>query len=205
MTATLTVEERNGLTKSERKQLRNKGYILGSVYGKSVGSASVAINKKHLAELMKHGSHGVIQLTLPKGGTQPVMIQGVQRHPISGEYLHIDFHQISMDELVKSMVPVELSGEAKGVKEGGILQVSAHEVEIKCLPDKLPTSLTANVENLGVGESILVSDLQLPEGVELLTDENDVVASILAPQKNDEAAETEEAGEAPAGESETNE
>ncbi|GIP41357.1 50S ribosomal protein L25 [Paenibacillus sp. J31TS4] len=203
MTATLQVEERNRLTKSERKQLRDKGYIPGSVYGKSVGSASVAVSKKQLAELFKQSAHGVIQLSLPTGGTQPVMIQDIQRHPLSGEYLHIDFHQISMDQPVKSMVPVELTGEPKGVKEGGILQVQAHEVEVKCLPDKLPSALSIDVSNLEVGESVLVSGIQLPEGVELLTDENDVLASILAPQKNDEAEEAAEADEPKAEEEAT--
>lgn len=189
MTASLQVNERPDLTKSQRKRMRAEGFVPGNVYGKSLASISVSVNKKDVAQVLKSNPNGVIQMTLPQdGGKQPVMIQQIQKDPISGELLHIDFHKIQMDEPVKSMVSIEIVGEAKGVKEGGILQTQAHELEVKCLPDKIPSSLKIDVHELEVGGNLTVSHITVPEGVEILSDDNEVVVTVLAPQKNEEEA-----------------
>ncbi|GIP36334.1 50S ribosomal protein L25/general stress protein Ctc [Paenibacillus sp. J2TS4] len=195
MSASLIVQQRPDLTKSERKRLRQEGFVPGSVYGKTLGSVSVSVNKKELEQLLRKNTHGVIDMTMPDGGKQPVMIQQLQKEPLSGELLHIDFHLIRMDEPVRSMIPVEITGEAQGVKEGGIMQVRAHELEVKCLPRHLPSSIAVDVSGLGIGDNFTVSQLNTPQELEILSEADEVIVSILAPQKNEEeeppAAEAE--------------
>lgn len=191
MSETLQVKDRPDLTKSQKKKMRNEGFVPASVYGKSIESASVSVSKKEIHQLLKVNPYGVIQLTLPNDNQQhPVMIQDIQKDPISGELLHIDFHKISMDEPVKSTVSIEIVGEAAGVKEGGILQVQTHDMEIKCLPDQIPSQLQLDVTNLEIGGNLTISDLSVPDNIEVLSDENEVVVTLLAPQKNEEEEES---------------
>ena len=196
MSIQLNAQVRTGKSSSSIHSLRSSGHIPASVYGKKVSTGeSISVVDKELSSILRKNPHAVIQLDIANEGIYPVMINEVQRDKVSGKVLHVDFHQISMDELVKSTVGVELSGEAPGVKEGGILSVEIHEVEIRCLPDNLPSSLTIDISGLHVGDNVLVSELEVPEGVELLADPTSVIVTILAPQK--EVVELDEAaGEA---------
>ena len=196
MSIQLNAQVRTGKSSSSIHSLRSSGHIPASVYGKKVSTGeSISVVDKELSSILRKNPHAVIQLDIANAGIYPVMINEVQRDKVSGKVLHVDFHQISMDELVKSTVGVELSGEAPGVKEGGILSVEIHEVEIRCLPDNLPSSLTIDISGLHVGDNVLVSELEVPEGVELLADPTSVIVTILAPQK--EVVELDEAaGEA---------
>ena len=93
------------------------------------------------------------------GGKQPVMINEIQRNPLNRELLHVDFHQINMDEPVRTVVTLEFVGDAVGAKEGGILQIQLHELEIRCLPNQIPASITVDISKVGIGENMLVSEL----------------------------------------------
>ncbi|MCZ8523707.1 MULTISPECIES: 50S ribosomal protein L25 [Paenibacillus] len=194
MPTTLKAEARTISTKGERNQLRAQGKVPGVVYGKKVTQTSIAIDQKELIALLKTNPHAIIDMELPQFGKQPVMINEIQRDQLSRKVLHVDFHQINMDEPVTTTVRIEFTGEPQGVSEGGILQIQRHEIEIRCLPRDIPASLEIDISALNVGENKVVSELQLPEGIELKTDENDVIATILTPQK--EAEETVEAEEA---------
>lgn len=197
MAGLLKVETRGANTKGERKQLRTQGKVPGVVYGKKVAQTSIAVDQKTLLELLKTNPHGIIDMDVPSIGKQPVMINEVQRDPLSRQLLHVDFHQINMNEPVNTTVRVELTGDPQGVREGGILQIQHHEIEIRCLPDQIPAVLQFDISSLGVGENLLVSELKLPESVEVRTDLNDVIATILTPQKEEEpAVPAEESAEA---------
>jgi large subunit ribosomal protein L25 len=180
-------DEKN--TKSEINQLRSKGKVPGVVYGKEIGSAAIAIDQKELLALLREHPHAVIQMELPSGKQQPVMINEVQRDKVNRALLHIDFHQINMDEPVKTTVSLEFIGEAIGVKEGGILQIQHHELEIRCLPNQIPDSIQVNIAELQMGENLLVSDVAFSAGIEVKTDLNEVIVTVLTPQK--EPAEEE--------------
>lgn len=205
MSASLKVKDRPDLTKSQKKQMRAEGFVPASVYGKSIDNVSVSVNQRDIFQILKTNPNGVIQLTLPyEKQNHPVMIQDIQKDPISGDLLHIDFHRIQMDEPVKSTVPIEVVGDAVGVKEGGILQVQSHELEVKCLPDQIPSSLQLDVTELEIGGNMTVADISVPGGVEVLSDDNEVVVTLLAPQKNEEA-ETEETADAAEASAESDE
>jgi large subunit ribosomal protein L25 len=180
---TMKAEERKNSTKSERKGLRAKGKVPGILYGSKVTSTPIAIDEKELLSLLRTNPNAVIEMDVPQLGKQPVMINEVQRDVISRSVLHVDFHQINMDEPVSTSVRLEFIGEPAGVIAGGILQINHHEIEVRCLPKDIPASIEVDVSQLEVGTNILVSELNLPDSVEIKTDQNDVLAAVLAPQK----------------------
>lgn len=193
MATSLKAEARDGHTKSEVKQLRSKGKVPGVVYGKKIGARTVAVEAKELLALLRSNPHAVVELEVPEAGKFPVMVQQVQRDHMSHNLLHIDFHQINLDEPVHTSVALDFEGEAKGAKEGGLLQVQMHEVEIRCLPNLIPGALAVDVSGLELGDVLLAKDLKLPKGIELKSDPDDVVATLLAPQSGAEEPEAEAA------------
>ena len=201
MSIQLKAELRTGQTRSAIRGLRNGGRVPASVYGKKISSGeSISVEEKELNAILRKSRHAVIDLAMGDKGTQPVIINDIQRDKLSGKVLHVDFHQISMDEPIHSSMPVELVGTSAGVKEGGILTVESHEVEIRCLPKDLPASLTLDISGLGIGDTIHASAIELPDGVELISEPTLSIASILAPQKADESDAGEAAEAAPAAE-----
>jgi large subunit ribosomal protein L25 len=184
-------------TKSEVKQLRSKGKVPGVVYGKKIGSTAIVIDQKELQTLLRHHSHAVIQMEMPSGDSQPVMIHEVQRDKLNKTLLHIDFHQINMDEPVRTTVTLEFIEEAVGVREGGMLQIQHHELDIRCLPNQIPDSIKVNIANLQIGDNLHVSELTVPTGVEIKTDPSEVIVSVLAPQLEPDEEETVSKEEVP--------
>lgn len=191
----LNVEKREVSTNSELKQLRASGKIPAVVYGESINNASIAVEQKELIAILKSNPNAIVQMDLPDQGKHPVMLGEMQRDPLSRSILHIDFQQINVKNPIKASVRIDISGTAKGVNEGGILQLRLNELDIECLPHLIPTSITADVSGLNIGDQLLVSDLQIPAEVEILSEASEVVVSILVPQKPvDEDAEDEAEG-----------
>ncbi|HZG55806.1 50S ribosomal protein L25 [Paenibacillus sp.] len=181
----VSVLARAAETKSDRRTNRESGKIPGVVYGKKVAPESIYIEEKLLHTLIRSGAAAgaIVRLQVPNHGEQPVMIGEIQRDKVLGRILHVDFHQIDMNEPVKATVRVELTGDAQGVREGGILQVMNATVDVRCIASAIPAAIEADVSGLQVGEHLYVRDLRVPAGVEIRSDENDIVATVLAPQK----------------------
>ncbi|MCS7463206.1 50S ribosomal protein L25/general stress protein Ctc [Paenibacillus doosanensis] len=195
MEAALKAETRKSDTKSERKGLRAKGNIPAVVYGKKVSNTPIAINEKELTAILRTNPHAIIDMVMPDGSKQPVMINEIQRDPILRTILHVDFHQINMDEPVSTTVRLDFIGDAVGVQMGGILQIQHHEIEIRCLPKQIPNAIEVDVSGLEVGSSILVSDLKVGSSIEIKSMANDVLVTVLAPQKEEAAPDTAEEAE----------
>lgn len=198
----LTSNVRTDFRKSETKRLRREGFIPATLYGKGEESISLAIPAEAFGEILKTrgGRLSIIDLAV-EGAKKPstVMIQVVQRNPITKGVVHIDLHQVKMDEPVHARVPVQLIGDAPGVKLGGILEHVTREIEVKALPDQVPSHIDVDVSKLELGESLHVSDLVLTEGIELIHTADAVVAMVRQPI----VRTTEEAGtaaEAPSAE-----
>lgn len=190
MQSNLKAEPRSmDATKSELKGMRSSGRVPAVVYGKKIGNVPITVEEKELTALLR-SHHGVITMEVPGQGSYPVMVGGLERHKVNRNVLHIDFHQINMNEPLQAKVAIEFQGDSPGVKEGGVLTALLHEVEIRCLPDKLPAELKVDISTLGTGDSIVAGDLSLPPEVELKTDPHAVIVTILIPQKaGDERAD----------------
>ncbi|MFC5470405.1 50S ribosomal protein L25 [Cohnella suwonensis] len=184
MTATLQAQAREATTKGELRRIRDAGRIPGVVYGKGLSSpASIEVDAKELASLLRGHSHAVLEMDVPGSGVQPVMLSDLQRDPISRKVLHIDFHRIDMNEKISTVARVDVFGVSPGEKEGGMLQLILHEVEIECYPKDIPEVIKIDVGSLELGEHLTVADLKLPEEVEATQDPDTVVIAVLAPQK----------------------
>lgn len=196
MVTQLKVEARNVTTKAELTQLRANGKIPGVVYGKKIEASAIAVKEKELMALLRTNPHAIVEIDVPELGKQSVMVNEIQRDALYRNLLHIDFHQISMDEPVKTTVRLDLAGEPKGLKQGGMLQVHIHEVEVKCLPQHLPAAIEVDISGLEIGDSLLVRDLKVPADLEIRTDANEMIAAVLTPQKDvEEKAEPETAAQ----------
>jgi large subunit ribosomal protein L25 len=159
-------------------------------------SEHVAVEEKEIRAVLKRSPHAILEVILPSKDKQPVLIHQIQKDALTGQLLHIDFLQINMKEKLDTAVSVHFSGEPAGTKEGGILQVELHEVMVRCMPKKLPSSLDVDISHLHIGEHLLVSDLKLSKDLEILTDPEAVLVTILAVQKLDEALESAAEGTA---------
>ncbi len=189
MSVRLTALERTDST----KQMRRSGKIPGVIYGKGHESSPIAIDEKELMGLLNSTPHAVFTMNVPHQGIRSVMISEVQRHKINRNLLHVDFHQINMNEPIQTLVRLDPKGESAGERSGGILLTNLHEIAIKCMPNKIPTAIEYDISLLDIGESMYVKDLEIPEGIELKTDPDDVIASVKAPIKDDEVVEEDTA------------
>jgi large subunit ribosomal protein L25 len=177
-------DQRPGKTKGELRQLRLAGRIPGVVYGKQLQAPiALSVEERELSALLRTTPNAVLELDIPAHGKQTVMIADVQRDPLYQTLLHIDFQGINMNEKVRANVRIEATGDSSGVREGGILQTILHEVEVQCLPGDIPDALEADVSSLGIGENLLIQDLVLPKGIEVVAEPTSVVLTVLAPQK----------------------
>ena len=175
--------------KSERNRLRREGKVPGIVYGKRLTDTAVAVEAKTLHAILHRNPHGIYEMDVPGQGKFPVMIREVQRDALSQNVLHVDFHQIDLDEPVRTAVALEFTGEPPALREGGVLTVFLDEVEVRCLPRHLPSSITVDISGMRMGDSVSAGDLRLPPEVELVTDPDVALATILEPQRAAEKAE----------------
>ena len=147
---------------------------------------------------MSHHAAGaaLVELKL-EGEKKPVnaMVREVQRSPVKGNILHIDFVAVSMTEVVHAVVPIHLLNDPAGVKAGGILTINMHELNIEALPGDLPESLEWDVSALEMGDTLVLSEIEAPEGIKFLDDPESIVASVQAPRVEVEEVEEEEAAE----------
>lgn len=183
--------------KGPANRLRSQGYIPAVLYGKQVGNLALALNAKELNKVVEQRGASAVSTVEMDGQKYTAVIRELQRHPVRGDILHCDLFQVSEKDRIETVVPIQLIGEAKGVNAGGILQYQLREVEIECQISQIPEAIEGDISALEIGDSLKVADLIVPEGVEVITDPETVVASITAPQviadEGEEAAE--EAGE----------
>lgn len=195
----LKAEKRSGTGKGAARRTRDRGDVPAVMYGLKEDAVSLAVKKVDLAEAIS-GDAGVnvlLDLQVVDGKKKDnhlVMIKELQRHPFKEKLLHVDFLKVARDTKVSAKVPITIVGEEEsvGLKAGGTLQHNLWEVEIECLPQDVPDNLSADVTEAAVGDHMTVADLEVPDGVSILTDPSDVVFTILAPRLITEEAEVEE-------------
>ncbi|MBI3998976.1 MAG: 50S ribosomal protein L25, partial [Candidatus Omnitrophica bacterium] len=195
-TVPLKANQRNGVGKQEVKKIRSQKRIPAVVYGHGIKPTALDVGVDDFLRAIhtKAGENVIIQLSVAgsKGFEKTVVIKEVQHHPVTEAVVHIDFNAISLTEKIKVKVPLHVKGEAPGTKEGGILDVVHHEIEVECLPTHIPERLDADISDLKIGDSIHIRELEFPSGVTPQLSEDEVVVAIHAP-KVEEVAQPEEA------------
>ena len=206
----LKITQRNTFGKSSARALRRQGLVPAVLYGPKRDSVPLTISPLDLDKIYKDsGTERVIlKLKIDNGGTQDVtvVVKEMQAAPVTGQYLHIDFYEISLNEEIVVNVPVEVTGRSKGVERGGFLQVVRHQLEISCIPTDMPEKIEVDVTNLDIGDSIHIGDLDLVgDKVRVLADTVLTVVTVVPPTVEEEEVpeeELEEAEETPAEEDE---
>lgn len=195
----ILVERRAAHGKGTARKLRGAGRIPGVFYGP--GRTSVALTLDPAAVHAVAGRTGKDRLLRFKADAgdeldgQMVILKDAQRDPVKRRIIHADFFEIRMDREIEVTVPVHVVGKAPGVDDGGTLEHILREIDVRCLPDRIPAAIDVDVSGLGIGESIHVSDLVLPEGVTATVDPRLAAVAVVAPQTETTAAPAAAAAE----------
>lgn len=202
MDAKITVKTREEKGSSSARRLRREGMIPGVIYSKGAAARAVSLPKHEFEQMLHHHASEHVMIQIEIGGKEEaVLLKEVQHDPMTGGVEHVDLQEVAMDKKLHVEVPVELVGEAEGVKnQGGILDHLLHEVEILCLPADIPEAIAVNVSAMKLGDILTVKDIPVDKSkITFVTDVELGVASVSQPKV---AEETVAEGEAAAGEPE---
>ena len=186
----LAAEKRDGLGKGGARKARAAGKIPGILYGHGEEPVPVSVGARTFQLAVQHhkGGNAIVNLALGAGGEFTALIRDVQYDPVTHHVLHLDFQHISLTEMVEVEVAVHLTGIPTGVKDGGgILEHIMRAVTVRCLPTAIPPSIDLDVAHLEVGQSIHVSDIVVQD-LQILSDLEQTVATVVAPTVTEEAA-----------------
>lgn len=173
---TLQAERRPGIGTRSSRKLRSEGRLPGIIYGHGEEPVAFSVNRHDAEVELQHGHH-LINLTLD-GKSESYLIKGVQHNHLGSEVIHLDLARVDLDETVEVMVAVVLKGVARGISEGGVLDHVIPELKVSCKASDIPAEIRVNVSDLGIGQTITVRNLTLPDGVSALTDADAVVAAV---------------------------
>lgn len=196
MSTVLQAKERKDLRTSELRRIRETGNIPAVVYGRKVESKPVFVSSADLTKTIRNvGRNGVISLDID-GSTHDVVLSDYQEDFIKKEIIHVDFLAVDKSSKINVTVRLVLTGEAAGVKDGGVLQQPVHELSITSTPSEIPQQIEVDVTNLQVGETLKVSDILYQGSFTINHEEEEVIVSILPPKQEEEinAGEQQEGG-----------
>lgn len=197
----LNVSRRTATGRAAVRKLKAQGAVPAVIYGGKSQPESLQVDRRAISNLLSHASGENILVELEIEGesnNRVALVQEVQHSPLGGEVLHIDFHAVSMDEMIEAEVPLEPTGTALGVKTyGGLLEQNLRSLEIECLPRDLPDVISVDISNLNIGDSIHVREIPLPEGVTTRVNPELTVFSVLEPTVEEAPAAAAEAPAAP--------
>src|SRR5215207_2172187 len=178
----LQAKEREERGKNAARRLRASGMIPAVLYGDGDGrSTALAVPDKVVDYTLHHlGDNALYDIDLGSGAATARIVDG-QRDPVSGRLIHVDFAPVDMLERIEVTVPLHVVGEAPGTEEGGVLQQVAYEVHVESLPGDIPQEITLDVSTLGMNENLTLADVTLPDGVTLVSDPEEIAATVTAP------------------------
>ena len=201
---TITAEIREDLGKGAARAARRAGMVPGVVYGLNADPLAIAVNIRQVNRLINSGSFFSTLYTLNAGKeTMKVLARDLQQHPVTDVAMHMDFLRVSADTAIAVEVQVTFINEetCRGLLDGGILNVVRYAVEVMCRPDAIPEEIVVDLEGFELGESVHISNVTLPDGVEpTITDRDFTIATIVAPAKMEEVEASDDSAEGAEGE-----
>jgi len=193
----LAVEERTHTGKGFSRKLRAEGKIPAGVYGFGQEAAHVQAAARDVEKMLSEPVH-LIDLNFGTS-TKTVIVKDVNRDPVKGKLLHVDFYAVDLKKKLEVTVPVRIVGEDQRPSDGGIVEHLVWEIPVLCLPTDIPDALDVDVSGLGIDETLTVGELKLPDGVEALADPAEALVKIVLPRAaaaaEGEAAEAEASSE----------
>ena len=198
----IVVHKRDVTGSRASRRMRKEGLIPGVIYGHGNEAVLIAVEPHVLRDALttEAGTHAVLNVTFEgqKRGHKAI-VKEMTLDRVKHNVIHLDLQEIRLDETIETTVAVRFEGESKGVKAGGLLEEAIREVSVKGVVTEIPEHLVMDITELEVGSTLKVADLQVPEGIEVLDDPEEVLCSVLMPRKAVEVVEGEEAPEAVEG------
>jgi large subunit ribosomal protein L25 len=182
MEVKLEAETREGVGKGAARKIRSGGRVPAVLYGPELDPVRLTVGERDLWHALHTdaGMNVLIDLQVD-GDTYLSMPREVQRDIVRGTLLHVDFLRIRKDVAIQVDVPIVLSGDSEGVKEGGVIEHHLWELRVECLPTQVPESIEADITRLTIGDSLHVSDLRVPQHITVLTPEGETLVSVVPP------------------------
>jgi large subunit ribosomal protein L25 len=194
-TVALTAFPRTLARRGGAKKLRDAGRVPAIIYGRHAAPQNLEIKRKQIEDLLHHSVSENLLLDLAvEGDPRPrrlALLREIQHHPLSGTVLHADLHEVVETEKVTIHVPVETTGEAVGVKAGGVLEHVLFRLKVRGLPKDLPEQVVIDVSHLEIGKAVHIGEVKPPPGVEILGDKHISVVAVAAPLTEEEEAAAE--------------
>ncbi len=189
----LEATRRESVGKSTARKLRRAGRVPAVIYGRGQESVPVAVDGKALktALLTDAGLNVLIDLAIAGDGSrrqQTVMVKELQRGIFLREITHVDFHTISLEEKLEAHVPLTFIGQAKGIAAGGVLEVILREIVVECLPTQIPEDIEVNINDLAIGDTLHIRDLQIPADIIVVNPPEEAVVTVVALKVVEEVA-----------------
>ncbi|MCB0418149.1 MAG: 50S ribosomal protein L25 [Bdellovibrionaceae bacterium] len=187
MEQNLAVEERKQRGNGPARRLRQAGKIPAVMYGQG-GNHAIAVDPKIVEKLLltEGGKNSVLTVQGAGLDGKKALVKDYQVDPRTRRLLHVDLMEIDVTEKVEVTVKLTFIGKSVGVVEGGVLNVIAREIDVKCFPDKIPSHIDVDVTPLNIGESFHLDDLTLPEGLEKASHQNPTIITVVPPAKEEE-------------------
>ncbi|KOY79932.1 50S ribosomal protein L25/general stress protein Ctc [Lysinibacillus macroides] len=195
MSTVLSVKKRETGHRSTLTQLRKGGAIPAVIYGYQLESTPISISAKELKKsIQKNGQNGVFAMEL-EGKKVNAVISEMQQNALKEQVNHIDFLAINMSEALETAVPIKLVGESVGVNEGGILMQPNLELTVKVKPTDIPEAIDIDVTALKIGDTLTVTDIRDRVAVEIISEDDYVIATVVAPTATEETTEADDNAE----------
>ncbi len=194
------VEARGTRGKGAARELRRNGMVPAVVYGGGREATAIQIDSAKFERMLETSHAGVntlIDLEGSDAGGKTVIAKELQREAVRGELIHVDFYEVDLSTKIEVSVPIHLAGTPAGVVLGGVLDQQMRDITLMCLPNAIPDSVDADVSGMELGDSLHVSDLGLADGVDIATEGELTVATVLIPRglRDSENADGEEGGD----------
>jgi large subunit ribosomal protein L25 len=199
-TTTLSLTARDPEGSRSARRLRRQGLVPGILYGGGEDPQPFAVDGRILRNTLAH-SGAILQVSVDGATDSPVLVKDIQRHPVRGEAVHVDFLRVDMKVAIHTTVTIDLVGgdESPGVVEGGVLSQETREVNIEALPGDIPETIEHDVSGMQINDTLTLGMISAPQGVTVLDDDDTVIASVtpptLEPVEEEIETETELVGE----------
>ena len=187
----LKAEIRQGLGSKDAAKLRKKGQVPAVVYGHKKEPVSIVLDAKSFREGLQRG-HRLMEIEIDKKN-ETLLIKEVQYDYLGTDIIHVDLMRVDVTEMVRVTVLIELKGAAKGAQEGGMVESHTGNLEVECRVTQIPERIVVSVKEMALGDAIHAKDIQLPEGVKLISSPELLVATchLVAEVKTTEELEAE--------------
>ncbi|BFH63652.1 50S ribosomal protein L25 [Paenibacillus azoreducens] len=181
MATCIHTERRPRLKSSGLRNLRQEGRLPGVVFGKNVDNEIIHISTKQFEKWLKQGASGFIELEMQGGRTMTVLLEELQRHPVTGALVHVDFQLVQTGEIIRTKLGVKFIGTPIGTKTGGVVQIQDPYVEVEAFPKDLPSTVEMDISAMEIGDTRYVKDLNLPPEVTVISGDNELLVSVSTP------------------------